>query len=220
MSAVCVLFSGGVESAYLLHLARENPGDVHPVYVRSGYRWEDVEVEFARSYLDIVDAPQLDVLEAPADDVDGESWAFTGDVPGPDDDGGHYLHGRNVLAFSKAAVYCSVEDIHEIHQGALASNDFPDGTREFDDAFERALSIGLDHDVEFRRPLSDFVKHEVIARAVDDADLPLEHTFSCLDPVEGRHCGRCLKCHDRRMGFEEAGVSDSTEYVNEPQTTG
>lgn len=220
MEPVCVLFSGGVESAYLLHRQQQEGRDVHPVYVRSGYRWEDVELEHARRYLEAVEAPEPVVLDAPADDVMPDSWAFSGseaEPPAPDEDGGHYLHGRNVLVFTKAAVYCSVEGVEHVVQGALASNDFPDGTREFDDAMERALSLGLDHDVSFQRPLAGLVKHEVVAGAAE-ARLPLEHTFSCVDPVEGLHCGDCLKCHDRSEGFEEAGVDDPTEYDNPPHT--
>lgn len=215
------MFSGGVESAYLLHRQRQHAADVHTVYVRSGYRWEDVELEHARRYLEAVDAPGLDVLDAPADDVKPDSWAFPGseaEPPAPDEDGGHYLHGRNALVFTKASIYCSVEGVQDVFQGGLASNDFPDGTREFDDAMERALSLGLDHDLEIHRPLDGLVKHEVVGRAAE-AGLPLEHTFSCVDPVEGLHCGDCLKCHDRSEGFEEAGVEDPTEYVNPPHTS-
>lgn len=219
MEPVCVLFSGGVESAYLLHLQQEDRPDLNPVYVRSGYRWEGVELEHARRYLDAADAPSLAVLEAPADDVDPDSWAFSGEAPEPEDEDGHYLHGRNVLVFSKAAVYCSVEGVHRVVQGALASNDFPDGTPEFDEAMGHALSLGLDHEVEFERPLSGLVKREVVERA-DAAGLPLEHTFSCVDPVDGSHCGRCLKCHDRREAFLAAEVDDPTGYVNEPHTSG
>ena len=222
MEPVCVLFSGGVESAYLLHLQRQEGRDLHPVYVRSGYRWEDVELDHARRYLGAVDAPELRVLDAPAYDVLPESWAFSGSTAEPpeaDDEGGHYLHGRNVLVFTKAALYCSVEDVHDVAQGALASNDFPDGTAEFDDAIERALTLGLDHGIELHRPMTDLVKHEVVARAAD-AGLPLERTFSCVDPVDGVHCGRCLKCHDRREGFQKAGLEDPTEYGNPPQTSG
>jgi 7-cyano-7-deazaguanine synthase len=49
----------------------------------------------------------------------------------------------------------------------------------------------------------------VIRRA---RELPLEHTFSCIAPIEGRHCGRCNKCAERRRAFAAAGVDDPTEY--------
>jgi len=45
------------------------------------------------------------------------------------------------------------------------------------------------------------------------AVFPLEHTFSCIRPDRGLHCGRCSKCHERRVAFGEAGVEDPTEYA-------
>ncbi|MDO8730180.1 MAG: 7-cyano-7-deazaguanine synthase, partial [Candidatus Omnitrophota bacterium] len=43
--------------------------------------------------------------------------------------------------------------------------------------------------------------------------LPWEKTFSCLNPKDHRHCGRCQKCAERRAGFRAAGVTDPTRYV-------
>jgi 7-cyano-7-deazaguanine synthase len=44
--------------------------------------------------------------------------------------------------------------------------------------------------------------------------LPLEHTFSCIRPVDALHCGRCNKCAERRRAFAEAEMSDPTRYAN------
>jgi 7-cyano-7-deazaguanine synthase len=43
--------------------------------------------------------------------------------------------------------------------------------------------------------------------------LPLEHTFSCIDPVDQLHCGRCNKCAERSHAFADAGMTDPTEYA-------
>ena len=41
-----------------------------------------------------------------------------------------------------------------------------------------------------------------------ELDEPLERTLSCMNPTpDGRHCGRCSKCRERRDAFAEAGVS-------------
>ncbi|MBI1322835.1 7-cyano-7-deazaguanine synthase, partial [bacterium] len=42
---------------------------------------------------------------------------------------------------------------------------------------------------------------------------PLEHTFSCLSPVDGGHCGRCNKCAERQKVFRDAGIADLTSYA-------
>ena len=59
------------------------------------------------------------------------------------------------------------------------------------------------------RPFAALHKAEVLALG---RDLPLHLTFSCIDPIEGRHCGRCNKCAERKKGFRDAGMRDLTDY--------
>ena len=44
---------------------------------------------------------------------------------------------------------------------------------------------------------------------------PLELTFSCIAPREGRHCGECNKCGERQAAFRSAGLTDPTEYARD-----
>ena len=45
--------------------------------------------------------------------------------------------------------------------------------------------------------------------------VPLEHTLSCMQPVEGIHCGQCSKCRERRDAFRDAGIADLTSYATQ-----
>jgi 7-cyano-7-deazaguanine synthase len=47
--------------------------------------------------------------------------------------------------------------------------------------------------------------------------VPFELTLSCMEPKDGRHCGRCSKCRERRDGFLEAGIKDPTQYREVPR---
>ena len=47
--------------------------------------------------------------------------------------------------------------------------------------------------------------------------VPFALTLSCMQPVEGEHCGRCSKCRERRDGFLEAGIEDPTVYRTRPE---
>jgi 7-cyano-7-deazaguanine synthase len=58
-------------------------------------------------------------------------------------------------------------------------------------------------------------KADVIRRGAA-LGVPFELTLSCMQPVDGRHCGRCSKCRERRDGFIEAGVHDPTPYAVVP----
>jgi 7-cyano-7-deazaguanine synthase len=52
-------------------------------------------------------------------------------------------------------------------------------------------------------------KKEVMERG---RRLPLELTFSCLNPRGKMHCGACNKCAERMAVFTEAGLIDKTRY--------
>src|SRR5438067_960379 len=78
-SDVAVLASGGIDSAVLcIDLLREF-ARVHPLYVRFGLRWEEVELAGLRSFLAAAPRPglrPLEVLEEPMADVYGRAhWS-------------------------------------------------------------------------------------------------------------------------------------------------
>lgn len=215
---LCVLVSGGVDSAVALAEAVQSGEPVVPVYVRSGLVWESAEmywlVRFLQTLAPAALAP-LVVLEVPVADLYGAHWSLTGEGPpgAISADDAVYLPGRNILLLAKAGVLAAERDCRAIVMGPLANNPFPDGTREFFDAMATALGLGMGREgpLPVLTPLSGLDKAEVVRRG---ADLRLDLTFSCVDPVEDRfHCGACNKCAERRAGFRAAGVPDPTPYA-------
>jgi 7-cyano-7-deazaguanine synthase len=208
-----VLSSGGLDSAVALAEAAQE-GPVAPVYVRSGLVWESAEMYWLERFLQTIGAPALVVLELPVADLYGPHWSLTGeDPPGEETpDEAVYLPGRNLLLLSKAGVWAAENGCASIVMGPLAANPFPDGTRAFFDAMGEAIgrAMGLDGPLPVETPLSGLSKAAVVRRA---AGLPVELTFSCLNPTpDHRHCGECNKCAERRRGFTAAGVPDPTVY--------
>lgn len=206
--------SGGMDSAVLAADLARNGFRVLPVYVRFGLRWEDVELAHARRFLESLDHPLVDpltVLELPMGDVYGTHWSRSGPVPdesSPDE--AVYLPGRNILLVSKVAVWCALKGIREIRSGVLSGNPFPDATADFFSTLTQAISAGLDWPIQVIRPYAELKKLDVIRIG---RDFPLEHTFSCLSPVDGGHCGRCNKCAERQKVFRDAGIADLTSYA-------
>src|SRR4051794_28163937 len=87
---VAVLTSGGIDSAILCVDLLEDFTRVHPVYVRFGLRWEEVELTSLRNFLKTAGAEASraglllpHVLEEPIADVYGvDHWSTRGrDVP-------------------------------------------------------------------------------------------------------------------------------------------
>ena len=213
-----VLVSGGVDSAVLcVDLLREYRS-VYPIYVRFGLRWEGVEETWLRRFLDAVIAKRstlhpLTVLDEPIAQVYGEHWSNTGrsGVPGAETaDDAVYLPGRNVLLAAKAAVWCRLREVETLAFGILKGNPFPDSTPEFFRGLEATVNLAMSGRLRIIRPYAGLSKAEVLARGVE---LPLELTFSCLNPVGETHCGACNKCAERRAAFARAGRIDRTEYA-------
>ena len=228
-----VLLASELQAASELQTATEGAADtahvahVQPVYVRSGLAWEAEECRLAER---LIAAPPFAgrvappvALDCPVTDTYRPGhWALVGEPPGyATADEEVYLVGRNVLLLAKVATWCAVNHIGRICLGPLAGNPFPDATPDFLAAMERALALGLDHELRIAAPFRHLSKAEVIARGLE-LDVPFELTLSCMSPANGQHCGRCSKCRERLEAFEATGVADPAPYAFRPAdvTTG
>ncbi|MEP6918327.1 MAG: 7-cyano-7-deazaguanine synthase, partial [Acidobacteriota bacterium] len=128
----------------------------------------------------------------------------------PDED--VYIEGRNIVLLSKTAVYMARTKISRVMIGPLAGNPFPDATAAFFEAMATALSAGLAFPIRIDAPFASMHKADVV-RLGRSLGVPLELTLSCMQAVDGRHCGRCSKCRERMDGFREAEVTDPTPYA-------
>jgi 7-cyano-7-deazaguanine synthase len=212
---LAVLVSGGLDSAVLLGEAVGAYPAVFPLYVRTGLHWEAVERQYLDRFLTALRAPSLRplcVLEQPVADVYGAHWSVSGEgVPGADTpDDAVFLPGRNVLLLAKPLVWCHLNGVPELATAPLGSNPFPDAAPEFFDGFAALVSAALGGAVRILRPYASLHKADVLGRG---RGLPLEHTFSCIRPVRGLHCGACNKCAERRAGFSAARMDDPTTYA-------
>jgi len=212
-SSLAVLVSGGLDSAVLLALSARERTTI-PIYVRSGLAWEPAEFAHLQRFLTAIASTRLRplvTLDLPVGDLYGPHWSLTGhDVPDEKSpDQAVYLPGRNVILLSKGLVWCHLHGVPVIALAVLAGNPFPDATPEFFQAMAVTVNRAVSGTVAVETPYATLSKAEVLRRG---RDLPLEHSFSCIAPVSGRHCGRCNKCAERRRAFAEAALPDPTDY--------
>lgn len=217
-SVVGVLVSGGVDSAVLVAELAKQAKQVIPIYIRGGLRWESVELWWLRRFLHAIRGggiSPLVTLQIPLRDTYRDHWSLNGG-PIPDassSDQAVYLPGRNLLLCAKASVFCSLQGIHHLALGLLRANPFADSTPRFFAAFGQATAQALGQSMTFLTPFARLSKSQVIrlGRA-----LPLELTFSCLNPRGRFHCGQCNKCQERQQAFKTARIKDPTRYQESP----
>lgn len=216
-NTIGLMLSGGLDSSILLGHLLGQGRRVQPFFIRAGLIWEDAELRATRQYCRALASPWLAplvVFHLPAEDLYGEHWSTTGrDVPDAQSaDEAVFLPGRNALLTLKPLLWCAARGIEELALGVLGSNPFPDATPTFFEAYAAALGVASGWRVRIVRPFSHLTKRQVMEMG---RAMPLRWTFCCIAPVEGRHCGRCNKCAERRAAFRLIDAEDRTEYVHD-----
>ena len=210
----CVLVSGGIESSVLLWDAASRYESVTPVYVQNHLRWEYAELFCLKNFLRHLKSDKLKtlkIIDLFINDLYGTHWSITGTkVPGANSkDEDVYLPGRNIALLAKVAIFAALQDIPSIEVGVLKSNPFSDGSKVFFSKMSEVLSLGLNKEITVTAPFLKYRKEEVIMMG---KRLPLEFTFSCINPKGYEHCGECNKCSERKKGFFAVGVVEKTKY--------
>ena len=221
-----VLLSGGLDSATVLAIAREEGFATHALTFDYGQR-HDRELDSARRVAQALGAARHLVLRLDLRAIGGS--ALTADIPVPQGRTVEamgagipvtYVPARNTIFLSHAMAWAEVLECQDIFIGvnALDYSGYPDCRPEFMRAFEQMAQLATRAGVEEKRkldihtPLIHLSKREIIQRGLAlGVDYSL--TLTCYDPdSEGRACGHCEACLLRLKGFREAGREDPGEY--------
>ena len=222
MTRAVVLLSGGLDSATVLALAREQGRQCYALSVAYGQR-HAVELQAAANISRRLGAHEHRVMRVDLANIGGSALTDSSiDVPEAPVEGipVTYVPARNTIMLSLALAWAEVLDAREIHVGvnAIDYSGYPDCRPEFIQAFERMANLATAAGIEGRThlrihtPLLQLSKSDIV-RLASDLKVDLRLTHSCYDPDErGRACGACDSCILRRNGFEEAGLQDPIEY--------
>ncbi len=218
------LLSGGLDSMVAAALAVEAGDSLVALTIDYGQRHR-IELEAAARIAARLGAARHIVL--PLDLTRFGGSALTADMEVPKDGVGPgipvtYVPARNTIFLSLALGLAEASGARDIHIGvnALDYSGYPDCRPEFISAFEALANLATKAGVEGARftihtPLLHMTKADIVREAARlglDAGL----SWSCYDPQDGRHCGRCDSCRLRAKGFAEAGLPDPTGYAHAP----
>jgi len=216
-----VLLSGGLDSATVLALAREQGFICHALSVDYGQR-HAAELDAARRVARAGGAREHRVLCVDLAGIGGSALTdLSLAVPETPTSGipVTYVPARNTIMLSLALAWAEVLGARDVFIGVnvLDSSGYPDCRPEFIAAFGVLAALATRAGVEgnpcrVHAPLITLTKAEII-REGTRLGVDYAQTVSCYQAdAEGRACGRCDSCRLRRVGFAAAGLPDPTRY--------
>lgn len=216
-----VLLSGGMDSATVLAIAREQGYETYALSFRYGQR-HSAELEAAARLAKELGAAEHKIIDLDLSTIGGSALTDrTISVPDHPSEGipVTYVPARNTVFLSIALGWAEVLGSQDIFIGvnAVDYSGYPDCRPEFIRAYETMANLATRAGVEGLRlkihtPLIDLSKADIIRRG-QALGLDYRLTVSCYNADEqGRACGVCDACRLRRKGFEDAGLSDDTLY--------
>lgn len=218
-----VLVSGGVDSTTCLGMCVEQYGAKQVVALSIFYgQKHDKEIQAAKAVADYygVEYISLDLsnmfvysdcslLSHSQKEIPKETYAKQLE----ETDGkpvSTYVPFRNGLFLSAAASIALSKECQVLYYGAhsddAAGNAYPDCSKEFVDAMNKAVYEGSGRQLKIQVPFVNMPKAQVVKKGLE-LNVPYHLTWSCYEGGN-KPCGKCGTCIDRREAFAKNGVTD------------
>jgi len=232
MKKAVVLVSGGMDSAVVIAIAREQGFAVHALSVRYGQRHTS-ELDAADRVSRTLGAVAHKTVNVDLRSIGGSALTDE-DIAVPTDADGHgvgaaatagvipvtYVPARNTIMLSVALGWAEVLGANDIFCGvnAVDYSGYPDCRPEFIAAFQSLANLATKAGVEgaglrVHAPLQFLSKADIVREGLR-LGVDFSETVSCYQAdAEGRACGHCDACRLRAEGFAAAGVADPTRYA-------
>jgi len=219
MKAVC-LISGGMDSATLAYLARDEGYDLICLHFNYGQRTERKERASALKIAGLLDAEEfIEVDLAYLARFGGSSLTdqqLAVDRHRDDRVGipNTYVPFRNANLLSIATSCAEARGAAAIFIGVQSQDysGYPDCRPQFIEAFQRVVDTGTRDEtrITIMAPFLNMTKQDILSLG-RTLGVQYQHTWSCYQNEE-KACGVCGACHFRRAAFEALGMKDPVPY--------
>jgi 7-cyano-7-deazaguanine synthase len=222
-----ILLSGGIDSATVAALAKQQGFELHALSYHYGQRHER-ELESAKKVAAFLQANSHQVIRFDLRAIGGSALTDQIEVPKGRSESEitrgipvTYVPARNTIFLSFALALAERIAAQDIFFGAnqLDYSGYPDCREEYIRAFEKMANLATKAGVEGKSrlkihvPLLHMTKAEIIKTGFS-LGLDYALTWSCYDPsADGRACGLCDSCQLRLKGFKAAGAIDPIAYA-------
>ncbi len=220
-----LLVSGGLDSATVLAMAKADGYECYALSFDYGQK-HAAELNAAKKVAAAYGVAEHQTLHLDLNQFGGSALTDDSiDVPTTNDKGVcdgipvTYVPARNTIFLSMALAWAEVLQADDIFIGvnAVDYSGYPDCRPEFIQAYETmanlATKVGVEgHHLRIHTPLIDMSKAKIILTGLA-LGVDYSITVSCYAAdAQGKACGQCDSCRLRRVGFEEAGITDPTLY--------
>lgn len=217
-----VLLSGGLDSATVLAIARNQGYDCHAIAFDYGQRHR-AELDASLCQAKALGAKSHRIVHVDMNQFGGSALTdLSIDVPEAHSQAGipsTYVPARNTVMLSLALALAETLNSRDLFIGvnAVDYSGYPDCRPEYIAAFEHLANLATKAGVEGARfrvhaPLIDLSKADII-REGTALGVDYSLTVSCYQAsAEGEACGHCDSCALRAAGFAAAGLPDPTRY--------
>lgn len=213
---VVVIYSGGMDSFTLLHMARAQGYQVHALSFDYGQRHVR-ELDCARRVCEQAGIPHQ-VIDIRALGAVMAGSALTSDVAVPE---GHYeedsmkatvVPNRNMILLSLATGYAVTAGASAVWYGAHGGDHaiYPDCRPEFVEKMDAVCRVANYQPVAIEAPFMAMDKSQILAEGLR-LNLDYSQTWTCYNGRD-RACGVCGSCVERREAFATHGLSDPLPY--------
>jgi 7-cyano-7-deazaguanine synthase len=215
-----VLLSGGLDSATILAIARQQGFDCYTLGVDYGQRHHS-ELQAAERVAVALGCHRHKLVEMDLRTIGGSALTDDIEVPETPQDGIPitYVPARNTIFLGIALGYAETLGANHLFIGvnAVDYSGYPDCRPDFIAAFEQLANLATKAGAEGTRfhietPLMELSKAQIIQRGTN-LGVDYSITVSCYQAdSDGRACGHCDSCRFRAQGFANAGIADPTQY--------
>jgi 7-cyano-7-deazaguanine synthase len=181
---IVLLFSGGLDSTTLAHMALDRGEGLVCLFVRYGQPAAPQEYDAAERWCR---KHGVTLCDRVLSDIHLADMAGPNGQPGP-----RFVPGRNLLLIAHAVNLAVAVGADRVWYGAQGGDHamYPDCRPSFVDAV--ATAARLSDGIALEAPLSHYSRGDVRELA---ARLGVVDTWSCYTPINGEPCGTCGSCH-------------------------
>lgn len=212
-----VIYSGGMDSFTVLHLAKQQGFDVHALSFDYGQR-HNKELEVAASVCQQENIPHKVVDITAINQLLQGSSLTSKDIDIPTGDYADanmqstVVPNRNMILLSLAIGYAVSLKADKVFYGAHSGDHdiYPDCRPEFVDAINGVSALANYEPIEIVSPFLHDSKLTILKTGLD-MGLDYANTWTCYQGLE-KACGKCGSCIERLGAFAALGLTDPIAY--------